>query len=108
MAGQRGKGVKPRAAAQGDSRAPYQPIPLDSIAPAMREAAIIGEDGRFWTHGGIDFQEVRRAVGYRRARFEWTSGRDWRELMRALDGVCGRRDALRGASSITQQLAKNL
>jgi monofunctional glycosyltransferase len=83
-------------------------VPLDSIAPAMREAAIIGEDGRFWTHGGIDFQEVRRAAGYRRARFEWTSGRDWKELGRVLGGVWGRRDGLRGASTITQQLAKNL
>jgi monofunctional biosynthetic peptidoglycan transglycosylase len=86
----------------------YTPVPLDSIAPAMREAAIIGEDGRFWTHGGIDFQELRRAVGYRRARFEWTSPRDRAELTRVLGNVWGKRDGLRGASTITQQLAKNL
>ncbi len=74
----------------------------------MQEAAIIAEDGRFWAHGGIDYHELRHAVGYRRARFEWTSERDRAELMRVLDGVWERRDALRGASTITQQLAKNL
>jgi monofunctional biosynthetic peptidoglycan transglycosylase len=51
---------------------------------------------------------VRHALGYRRGGFAWTSGRDRAELWRALGGVPERKDALRGASTITQQLAKNL
>jgi monofunctional biosynthetic peptidoglycan transglycosylase len=86
----------------------YRPVPLDSMAPAVREAATTGEDARFWTHGGIDYQEVRHALGYRRGRFDWESARDRAELRRVLGSSWARRDALRGASTITQQVAKNL
>ncbi len=86
----------------------YRPVPLDSIAPALSEAALTGEDARFYTHGGIDYQEVRHALGYRRARFAWDSPRDREELWRLAGHAWDRRDALRGASTITQQVAKNL
>ncbi len=90
------------------SAAAYQPVPLDSIAPDMLAAAVTAEDARFWTHGGVDWHEVRSALGYRRGGFDWRSGRDREALWRALGSVPGRRDALRGASTITQQVAKNL
>jgi monofunctional biosynthetic peptidoglycan transglycosylase len=90
------------------ARRRYRPVPLDSMAPAVREAATTGEDARFWTHGGIDYQEVRHALGYRRGRFAWDSARDREELRRVLGKSWARRDALRGASTITQQVAKNL
>lgn len=86
----------------------YRPVPLDSMAPALRTAATTGEDARFWDHRGIDYQEVRHALGYRRARFAWDSSQDRRELWRVLGRTWGRRDALRGASTITQQVVKNL
>ena len=86
----------------------YRPVPLDSISRHFPRAVLVGEDHRFWTHHGIDFIEVRRALGYRRDGFAWTSPRDVTELVRALGGAWGRRDALRGASTISQQLAKNL
>ena len=86
----------------------YRPVPLDSIAPSMIEAAVTAEDARFWSHGGIDWYEVRHALGYRRGGFEWASARDLLELWRALGSVYQRRENLRGASTITQQLAKNL
>jgi monofunctional biosynthetic peptidoglycan transglycosylase len=86
----------------------YRPVPLDSIAPALREAATTGEDARFWDHGGIDYQEVRHALGYRRTKFGWDSSRDREELWRVVGKTWKRRDALRGASTITQQVAKNL
>jgi len=86
----------------------YTPVPLDSMAPAMREAAITAEDARFWSHGGIDYQELLRALGYRRGQFEWGSAKDRQELWRVLGRSWERRDALRGASTITQQVAKNL
>ena len=83
-------------------------VPLDSVAPAFLRAVLIGEDHRFWSHGGIDFVEMRRALGYRRRGFSWRSAGDLRELARAGGRAWARRDALRGASTITQQLAKNL
>ena len=58
---------------------------------------IIGEDSRFRTHHGVDFIEIGDAVGVGSGRGAWTTLRDaWRH-----------RDRLRGASTITQQLAKN-
>jgi len=52
--------------------------------------------------------EVRRALGYPRDAFEWGNARHrgdlWRAILRAWDG----RQRVRGASTITQQLAKNL
>ena len=86
----------------------YRPVPLDSIAPALREAAVTGEDARFWAHGGLDYVEMRRALGYRRTRFAWDSARDRTDLWRAVGLGWERRDAMRGASTITQQVAKNL
>jgi monofunctional biosynthetic peptidoglycan transglycosylase len=94
------------AAAGGPIR--YTPVQLDSIAPSLIAAVLIGEDARFRQHRGIDWLEVRRALGYRRNGFAWGSAADRDELGRALGQVWARRDALRGASTITQQLAKNL
>jgi monofunctional biosynthetic peptidoglycan transglycosylase len=86
----------------------YTPVPVDSIAAAMITAAVTAEDARFWSHGGIDWHEVRHALGYRRGGFAWGSVDDWRELWRAVGGLPERKEAIRGASTITQQLAKNL
>jgi monofunctional biosynthetic peptidoglycan transglycosylase len=55
------------------------------ISPALRRAVLAAEDGRFYLHWGFDFVEIRNA------------------LERAERG--GR---LRGASTITQQVAKNI
>jgi monofunctional biosynthetic peptidoglycan transglycosylase len=94
--------------AEGSPVRAYHPVPLDSIAPAVQTAVLTGEDARFWNHTGVDFLEVRRALGYRRARFDWTSSRDRAELWRIAGRTLVSRDGLRGASTITQQVAKNL
>jgi len=93
---------------EGGATRAYHPVPLDSIAKAVQEAVTTGEDARFWTHHGIDYVELRATLGYRYPTFDWGSRRDRVELWRAVGKTWGKRDALRGASTITQQLAKNL
>jgi monofunctional biosynthetic peptidoglycan transglycosylase len=98
-------------ASTGRTRPPvrlYQPVPLALMPPAMRTAALIGEDHRFYEHGGIDYEAIRDAMGYRRPDFRWASAGDRSELRRAVGSLWGRRSRIRGASTITQQLAKNL
>lgn len=97
-----------RHASEPDREQSYRPVPLDSIAPAMADAVTTGEDARFWTHRGVDYVELRAAIGYRRGSFDWNSKRDRTELGRAVIRTWSKRDASRGASTITQQLAKNL
>jgi monofunctional biosynthetic peptidoglycan transglycosylase len=86
----------------------YRPVVLDSVSPLLVEAVLAAEDARFRTHRGIDWVEVRKALGYRRTRFEWDSAAHRAELGRAVSTARSRREAMRGASTITQQLAKNL
>jgi monofunctional glycosyltransferase len=86
----------------------YRPVPLDSISDWLAKAAVAGEDDAFYQHHGIDWRSLRDALGYRRSEFSWSNARDRADLRRALGGASGRRNKLRGASTITQQLAKNL
>jgi len=86
----------------------YQPIPIDQIPPMMKSAVLVAEDHRFYEHAGIDYVEFRHALGYRPDSFSWSDSRNRRDLFRALAGVWERRNRMRGASTITQQLAKNL
>lgn len=61
-------------------------IPYGRISPALIKAVVVTEDGAFWSHGGVDLHEVRAALDT-----WWDEG-----------------GSLRGGSTITQQLAKNL
>jgi monofunctional biosynthetic peptidoglycan transglycosylase len=60
-------------------------VPINAMAPALPLTVITSEDGRFCTHHGVDFQEMREAI-------------------EDAEGF----DDLRGGSTITQQVAKNL
>jgi monofunctional glycosyltransferase len=76
----------------------YQPAPLGSLPFVLQRMVIIGEDSRFRTHHGLDFDEIRDALGLdQHSGFGTTVRTIW-----------VRRDRLRGASTISQQLAKNL
>jgi len=74
------------------------PVPLDQISPVLQRMVIIGEDSRFWTHHGIDPIEMRNALGLDESQ----------DVVRRAWGLWKRRNRVRGASTITQQLAKNL
>src|SRR5437660_11047222 len=74
------------------------PTALKDISPVLQRMVIIGEDSRFRTHHGIDPAEIADAVGADRGKGPvGTLTAAWRN-----------RERLRGASTITQQLAKNL
>jgi monofunctional glycosyltransferase len=62
-----------------------QYVPLSQISPSLTLAVIIAEDGRFCRHYGIDLAQIRDALA------------DADDL-----------EDLRGGSTITQQVAKNL
>ena len=61
-------------------------VPYERISPHLRRAVLLAEDPTFWRHEGIDLEQIREAV-----EINIEEGR-----------------AVRGASTITQQLAKNL
>jgi monofunctional glycosyltransferase len=86
----------------------YHPVPLEKIAPIMQSAVLIGEDQRFYQHSGIDFIELRHALGYQPDSFSWYSAKDRDLLWRSIGRAWARRARLRGASTLSQQLAKNL
>ncbi len=86
----------------------YRPVPLARIAPAVKHAMLIGEDNRFYDHGVFDWVEVRHAMGFPRDSFAWTSARDRGDLWRSVRRTMSSKKKARGASTITQQLAKNL
>ena len=73
------------------------PIALKDVSPLLQRMVIIGEDSRFRTHHGIDPAEIADALGGDRGGLMGTLAAAWRN-----------RERLRGASTITQQLAKNL
>ena len=90
--------MREAARATRSPRPAVRPTPLQGIAPLLQRMVIIGEDSRFRTHHGIDPAEIADALGMDGVRGFWSAvGAAWRH-----------RDRLRGASTITQQLAKNL
>lgn len=102
--------MRERQYARADSavRKRYDPVLLSAMSPWLARAALAGEDEAFYQHHGIDWHAIRDALGYRRAEFDVMNPRDRAEMERALARAAARRDKLRGASTITQQLAKNL
>ncbi len=61
-------------------------VPYGRISPNLTRAVLVAEDGTFWRHAGVDYEQLRDAVEVNVERMEF----------------------VRGASTITQQLAKNL
>ena len=76
----------------------YRPSTLDEFPTVLQRMVVIGEDSRFRTHHGLDFEEIQEALGLDRSA----------GVGQMVRTIWKRRDRLRGASTITQQLAKNL
>jgi monofunctional biosynthetic peptidoglycan transglycosylase len=75
--------------ARADGRVPrrvHQWVPYGRISPHLKRAVLVAEDAGFWGHQGIDLVEIKKAL-----ETDWERG-----------------TLMRGASTITQQLAKNL
>lgn len=63
----------------------HQPVARSKMAASLRRAVLASEDDRFYLHHGIDFVEIENALERRR-----------------------RGGRLRGASTLSQQVAKNI
>jgi monofunctional biosynthetic peptidoglycan transglycosylase len=61
-------------------------VPYSRISQNLKRAVLVAEDDAFWDHEGIDVEQIRRSIEI--------------NLQRGA--------AVRGASTLTQQLAKNL
>jgi len=61
-------------------------VPYSRISPMLTKAVLVTEDDAFWQHEGIDFEQIRES----------------------LETNLKKGSFARGASTITQQLAKNL
>jgi monofunctional glycosyltransferase len=61
------------------------PVARSDMSPALRRAVLAAEDDRFYLHNGFDFVELEKALERRE-----------------------RGGSLRGASTLTQQVAKNI
>jgi monofunctional biosynthetic peptidoglycan transglycosylase len=67
-------------------RANHRWVAYRNISPSLRRAVVVAEDGAFWQHEGVDYSELQISIQTNLERGE----------------------IVRGASTITQQLAKNL
>jgi monofunctional glycosyltransferase len=87
----------------------HQWVPLEQISPRLRRAVIAAEDGRFYQHNGIDWNALREEFRYRGDdSFSILDGDDRRALRESFRYYRQNRDRIRGRSTITQQVAKNL
>ncbi len=82
---------------------------LGDISPDLVRAVLVAEDYRFRQHRGIDWVSLAEEVGWSGdGQFSWWSPSDLRALARAVAYTWSNRHEIRGRSTITQQLAKNL
>jgi len=84
-------------------------LPRDRISRDLQRAVVVAEDYRFREHEGIDWVSLAEEVEWSGdADFSWLSPSDLGALLKAARYVWSNRDGLRGRSTLTQQLAKNL
>jgi monofunctional biosynthetic peptidoglycan transglycosylase len=98
------------AKAKGDTlRIRQEWVPLDRISRTLQRAVIVAEDGRFRDHSGVDWEALREELRYRGDDdFSLFDPKDLKSAANALRYYRDNREKIRGRSTITQQLAKNL
>ena len=80
-------------------------VPLEQISPNLQRAILAGEDTNFLTHHGFDYEAIQKVwdqaqrEAAKEAKAEGDDEGDWLPSLP---------DFKRGASTVTQQLAKNL
>jgi monofunctional biosynthetic peptidoglycan transglycosylase len=79
-------------------------VPLDKISTNLQRAVLAGEDTNFLTHRGFDYEAIQKA--WEQAQRE--TAREAKEQGEDDDWLPNFPDFKRGASTISQQLAKNL
>ncbi|WP_033534981.1 monofunctional biosynthetic peptidoglycan transglycosylase [Bordetella trematum] len=73
-----------------DAKLAYTWVPYDRISVSLKRAVVASEDANFTGHDGVEWEAIRRAWEYNQ------------------DQQSQGRSRMRGGSTITQQLAKNL
>ncbi len=109
--------------AKAEGREPHKYMiwtPIEQISPHLQRAVLAGEDSRFFEHNGFDWEAIEKAwdeavrEGEREAREECED--EARANKQPIRGCANHEDEWipplpnfkRGASTLTQQLAKNL
>ncbi|MEP7147408.1 MAG: biosynthetic peptidoglycan transglycosylase [Acidobacteriota bacterium] len=93
--------------------------PIEQISPNLQRAVLAGEDSRFFQHNGFDWEAIQKAwdeavkEGVREAREECEADAKTRQEKKDCaptedDWIPPLPSFTRGASTVTQQLAKNL
>src|SRR5688572_14002501 len=93
--------------------------PIEQISPHLQRAVLAGEDHRFFEHNGFDWEAIQKAwdaavkEGEREAREDCESAANTKQEKKDCapsedDWIPPMPKFGRGASTITQQLAKNL
>ena len=101
--------IKEARRAETDFEVAKEWIPLEEISPNLQRAVLVAEDDRFYQHNGIDWRALSEEVHYQGdSLFSWFSGEDLRALWEALSYFRDHRQEIKGRSTLTQQLAKNL
>ncbi len=84
-------------------------VPLDEMPKALVRAVLVSEDDRFREHHGIDWKALADEVHWAGGdSFSWWSAEDRAALGQAVTYYRAHRDEIKGRSTLTQQLAKNL
>jgi len=84
-------------------------VPLDEMPEDLVRAVLVSEDDRFREHRGVDWKALAEEVEWSGGdTFSWRSAEDREALRVALRHYWVHRSEIKGRSTLTQQLAKNL
>lgn len=86
--------------ARPDATLKYEWVDYDRISNSLKRAVVASEDANFVRHNGVEWDAIRNA---------WEHNRELAARLAAAEETGTRvRGTMRGGSTITQQLAKNL